>query len=145
MKSNFVNRTGMGGGLSVADEIEKRLSSAGMLPRKKIPRSTLNRLLSAETFRNRVGVTVNKGQFEFTHDEPMALRTLRKITEDLANGDVTLNDVWDVDGKRAYLDRLETEGLLPTAAHSLSNKEQHMPGAVTRASRTTAKARSASE
>jgi hypothetical protein len=131
MKSNFVNRTGMGGGISVADEIEKRLSSAGMLPRKKIPRSTLNRLLSGETFRNRAGITVNKGQFEFTHDEPMALRALRRITEDLANGDVTLNDVWDVDGKRAYLDRLETEGLLPTAAHSLSNKEQHMPGAVT--------------
>jgi hypothetical protein len=131
MKSNFVNRTGMGGGVSVADEIEKRLSSAGMLPRKKIPRSTLNRLLSGETFRNRAGITVNKGQFEFTHDEPMALRALRRITEDLANGDVTLNDVWDVDGKRAYLDRLETEGLLPTAAHSLSNKEQHLPGAVT--------------
>jgi hypothetical protein len=131
MKANFVNRTGMGGGVSVADEIEKRLSSAGMLPRKKIPRSTLNRLLSGETFRNRAGITVNKGQFEFTHDEPMALRALRKITEDLANGDVTLNDVWDVDGKRAYLDRLETEGLLPTAAHSLSNKEQHTPGAVT--------------
>jgi hypothetical protein len=131
MKSNFVNRTGMGGGVSVADEIEKKLSSAGMLPRKKIPRSTLNRLLSGETFRNRAGITVNKGQFEFTHDEPMALRALRRITEDLANGDVTLNDVWDVDGKRAYLDRLETEGLLPTAAHSLSNKEQHIPGAVT--------------
>ena len=131
MKSNFVNRTGMGGGFNVADEIEKRLSKAGMLPRKKIPRSTLSRLLSAETFRNRVGFTVNKGQFEFTHDEPIVLRALRRITEDLASGDITLNDVWDVDGKRAYLDGLETEGALPNAANALQSKERHMPGTAT--------------
>ena len=35
MKSNFVNRTGMGGAFNVANEIEKRLSVAGMLPRKE--------------------------------------------------------------------------------------------------------------
>ena len=71
---------------------------------------------------------MNKGQFELTHDEPMVLRALKRIADDLANGYVTLNDVWDVDGKRAYLDSLETEGLLPTAEHSLLNKEQHTPG-----------------
>jgi hypothetical protein len=129
MKSNFINRTGMGGSFNVADEIEKRLSVAGMLPRKKIPRSTLNRLLSSEAFRNRVGFTVNKGKFELTHDEPMVLRALRRITDDLANGYVTLNDVWDVDGKRTYLDSLETEELLPTAAHSLMAKEQQVSSA----------------
>jgi hypothetical protein len=62
MKENFVQRTGKGGGLNVADEIEKRLSAANLLPgRRKIPRSTLNRLLSAEAFRNRVGITVSRG------------------------------------------------------------------------------------
>jgi hypothetical protein len=70
MKTNFVNRTGRGGAFNVADEIEKRLSAAGMLPRKKIPRSTLNRLLSAEAFRNRVGFTVTKSRFELTHEDP---------------------------------------------------------------------------
>ena len=119
MKSNFVNRTGVGGGFNAADEIENRLALAGMLPRKKIPRSTLNRLLSAEAFRNRVGFTVNKGKFEFTHNEPMALRALRRVADDLANRHLVLGDIWDVDGKRAYLDRLENEGLLPTAEHSL--------------------------
>lgn len=67
MKSNFINRTGMGGPFNVADEIEKRLSAAGMLPRKKIPRSNMNRLFSTETLRNRVGFAVNKGKFELTH------------------------------------------------------------------------------
>jgi hypothetical protein len=69
MKNTFVQRTGKGTGLSVADEIERRLATADLLPtRRKIPRSVLNRLLSAEAFRNRVGITVLRGRFEFTHD-----------------------------------------------------------------------------
>ena len=44
MKANFVIRTGKSGGLNVADEIEKRLKDAKLLPSRKIPRSNLNRL-----------------------------------------------------------------------------------------------------
>jgi hypothetical protein len=124
MKSNFISRTGMGGGFNAADEVEKRLAEAGMLPHKKIPRSNLNRLLSAEAFRNRVGFTAAKGKFEFTHDEPIVLRSLRRIADDLANRYVVLGDIWDIDAKRAYLDRLEGEGLLPMAAHSLASKQE---------------------
>ncbi|MGY3487491.1 hypothetical protein ACVW1C_005374 [Bradyrhizobium sp. USDA 4011] len=124
MKSNFVNRTGMGGGFNVADEVERRLGEASMLPHKKIPRSNLNRLLSAEAFRNRVGFTGARGKFEFTHDEPVVLRALRRIADDLANRYVVLGDIWDVDAKRSYLDRLESEGLLPTAANSLASKQE---------------------
>jgi hypothetical protein len=123
MKSNFINRTGIGGPFNVADEVERRLTTAGMVPRKKIPRSNMNRLFSAESFRNRVGFTVNKGKFELTHDEPVVLRALRRIADDLANKYVVLGDIWDVDGKRAYLDRLEKEKLLPTAEHALKTKE----------------------
>jgi len=122
MKSNFINRTGKGGGFNAADEIERRLAAAGFLPHKKIPRSNLNRLLSGETFRNRVGFTGAKGKFEFTHNEPMVLRALRRIADDFANQHVVLGDIWDVDGKRAYLDGLENEGMLPTAEHSLASK-----------------------
>lgn len=127
MKSNFINRTGMGGGINIADEVERRLTEAGMLPRKKIPRSNLNRLLSAEAFRNRVGFTAAKGRFEFTHDEPIVLRALRRIAEDFANRHRVLGDIWDVDGKRTYLDELEGEGFLPTAAHSLASKQERKP------------------
>jgi hypothetical protein len=127
MKSNFVNRTGMGGGLNVADEIEKRLSEAGMLPRRKIPRSNVNRLLSSEPFRNRVGFTCAKGKFEFTHDEPIVLRTLRRIADDFASRHKVLGDIWDIDAKRSYLDELEHEGVLPTATHSLASKQEPRP------------------
>ena len=124
MKSNFVNRTGKGSPVNVADEIERRLSSAGLLPgRKKIPRSTMNRLLSSEAFRNRVGFSINKGRFTFTHEETIVLKALQQIADDLAQRNVVLGDIWDVDGKRAYLDRLENKGLLPSASHSLSKSK----------------------
>ncbi|MGM4966943.1 hypothetical protein AB7714_25825 [Tardiphaga sp. 1201_B9_N1_1] len=122
MKSNFINRTGRGNGFNAADEIERRLAVAGMLPAKKLPRSNINRLLSGESFRNRVGFTGAKGKFEFTHDEPVVLRALRRIADDFANRNFVLGDIWDIDGKRSYLDGLESEGVLPTAVNSLASK-----------------------
>ncbi|QHP67913.1 hypothetical protein EI171_11395 [Bradyrhizobium sp. LCT2] len=124
MKDNFVQRTGKGGGLNVADEIEKLLAASNRLPgRKKIPRSTLNRLLSAEAFRNRVGITVARGKLELTHDEPVVLSALQRIASDLASREIVLGDLWDVDGKRSYLDKLEREGVLPTAEHTVRRKK----------------------
>lgn len=122
MKTNFINRTGRGGPFNVAEEIERRLATVGLLPRRKIPRSTLNRLLSAEAFRNRVGVSVSKKGFEFTHAEPVVLKVLSRIADDLSNKKIVLGDIWDVDGKRQYLDSLESEQLLPTAAHAVSKQ-----------------------
>lgn len=120
MKANFVNRTGKGGSVNVAEQIESMLSTNGLLPtRRTLPRSTMNRLLSSETFRNRVGVTVAKGRFDITHREDVVLGALQRIANDLAERTIVLGDIWDVDGKRSYLDRLEKEGILPTAAHRI--------------------------
>lgn len=81
MKTNFVVRTGKNAGLNVADEIESRLRAAGMAPSRKIPRSNLNRLLSAEALRNRVGVSVRKGKLEFIGDEQETLAGLQRIAQ----------------------------------------------------------------
>lgn len=131
MKANFVNRTGKGGGINVASEIEKRLADAGK-PKisKKIPWSTLSRLLSAEPFRNRVGFSYAKGRFEFTHQEPVVLHALHRIADDLANKRIVLGDVWDVDGKRAYLDKLEAEGVLPNSSHLTSLPKSPPPHSI---------------
>lgn len=115
MKSNFVARSGRGGGINVADEIEKRLKEADMLPKRKIPRSNLNRLLSAEAFRNRLGISVSKGRFKYIRKEDAALQAMARVASDLAAKKVVLGDIWDVDGKGGYLDGLEQEGVLPTA------------------------------
>lgn len=128
MKATFVARTGQGNIFNVADEIETRLTSANLLPgRKKIPRSTLNRLLSAELFRNRLGFSVSKGRFEFTHDETVSLAALARVAEDLANRRLVLGDIWDVEGKRKYLDQLEREEVLPSAQHGLALLEAKIP------------------
>ncbi|WP_297565737.1 hypothetical protein [Nitratireductor sp.] len=125
MKATFVERTGKGGGLNVADEIEKRLAEANLLPtRRKIPRSTMNRLLSAEPFRNRLGFSASKGQFSFTHDESVSLAALARVADDLACRRLVLGDIWDVDGKRKYLNDLEHEGVLPTARDALSKPKK---------------------
>jgi hypothetical protein len=133
MKSTFVTRTGKGGGPSVADEVEKRLTEANLLPaRRKIPRSTLNRLLSAEPFRQRVGFSMKGGRFHFTNDENASLTALARIARDLASRNVVLGDIWDVDGKQDYLNRLDSEGVLPDPAkriaeHSGSNPKAKGP------------------
>ena len=128
MKNNFVQRTGKGTGLNVADEIEKRLKAAKLLPTRKIPRSNLNRLLSAEALRNRVGISVRKGKFELVRDEAAVLRALARIAHDLANQVITLDDVWDTEAKLRYIDALDTEGLLPGVAQRQSGTTKPPPG-----------------
>nr|WP_198517402.1 hypothetical protein [Brucella intermedia] len=121
MKTNFINRTGKGGKINLADAVEERLKEAHMLPENvKIPRSNFNRLLSAESFRNRVGITTIKGHLEFIRQEDVALKALARVAKDMAEKHTTLDDVWDAERKSLYLDSLETQGLLPTAAHALS-------------------------
>jgi hypothetical protein len=116
MKNNFVLRTGKGTGTNVADEIEKRLAAADMLPKKKIPRSNMNRLFSAEAIRNRLGFSIRKGKFEYLRNEDAVRRALHRVADDLASGELTLNDIWDTDSKLTYIDKLDHEGMLPTIA-----------------------------
>jgi hypothetical protein len=94
MTANFVERTGKGGGVNVADEIERRLRVAGMLPKKKIPWSTANRLLSSEGLRNQVGISVAKGRFQLLFAEPLLLPLWRRLADDLARKEVVLGDLW---------------------------------------------------
>lgn len=116
MKNNFVLRTGKGTGLNVADEIENLLKTARMLPGRKIPRSNLNRLLSSEAIRNRVGISVRRGRLDFIRDEPATMRALQRIATDLATRVITLDDIWDTESKLEYIDALDAEGILPTVA-----------------------------
>lgn len=118
MKNYFVVRTGKGAGTNVADEVEKRLTGAGLLPKRKIPRANMNRLLSSEAIRNRLGFSIRKGKFEYLRDEGAVRHALHRVADDLASKSVTLDDIWDTEKKIAYIDKLDHEGVLPTVAHS---------------------------
>jgi hypothetical protein len=129
-KLNFVERTGQGGGVNVAAEVERLLGEADRLPDGNIPWSTLTRLLSSEEFRNRAGVSTAGRQFRLTHEHGAVIDCLHHIASDLANQVVTLGDLWNNEGKRAYLNRLQDGGVLPTAEERLNQPAE--PGGAVR-------------
>ncbi len=116
MKENFIIRTGKSTGPSVADEVERHLSARKLIANTiKIPRSTLNRLLSSEYLRKKVGFSFKGNKIIFTHDEQIVMNALAKIANDLASKKVVLGHLWDNDSKLAYLEKLNVSGFLPTA------------------------------
>jgi len=123
-KSNFQRRTGKKTRVNVGEEVEKLLKSEGLLGHEeRLPRSNLNRLLSAEPFRNRAGIAVENNSLKLTHDRDSVLSALDQIATDLKNKRVTLEDIWDNDSKRRYLDSLGVEGMLPTPDQALPTPE----------------------
>jgi hypothetical protein len=122
-KLNFVERTGQGGGINVAAEVERYLTDAQRLPAGNIPWSTLTRLLSSEEFRNRVGFSTHGRRFRITHEDAAVTEALHRIASDLTNQVVTLGDLWNNQGKRTYLNRLEEEGILPRENERLGAPE----------------------
>jgi hypothetical protein len=134
-KSNFEKRTGKNTKIDIAEEIETILRGAGRLNKKdRIPRSNMKRLLSAEQFRNRAGIAVEKNKLKFTHNEEKVLPALERVAHDLISKKITLDDLWDNDAKRRYLDSLDQEGILPTAKDALHEKKDAIPAAVSTAS-----------
>lgn len=123
-KRNFIERTGRGGRIDVADQVEALLAGAGRLPDATIPRSTMNRLLSSENNRLRVGISVVGNQFRLTHDNEVVVEALARIADDLSARRIVLGDLWDNHGKRAYLNGLEAEGVLPREEDALAAPAQ---------------------
>lgn len=119
-KLNFVERTGRGGGINVAAEVEHLLAEANRLPAGNIPWSTLTRLLSSEEFRNRAGVSTAGRRFRLTHEHGAVVEALHRIASDLAHQVVTLGNLWNNEGKRAYLNRLQDQGVLPVENERLA-------------------------
>ena len=120
-KTNFINRTGNNDRINVAVEIEKKLKSLDHLKAGvQIPKSNLQRLLSSEALRNRVGISLTQNSLVFTHIELKVIYALAHIVDDLIKQHIVLGDLWDNAKKRSYLDRLEKMGILPNANDTLS-------------------------
>ena len=88
---------------------------------------SMSRLLSAEHFRNRVGFSLKKGKFIYTHSEAKVLSALSRIANDMVERNVVLGNIWDIDGKNAYLDILEAENVLPTEKDYRNNTRDAPP------------------
>tara|TARA_B100000614_G_scaffold259763_1_gene285121 strand:+ start:1505 stop:2842 length:1338 start_codon:yes stop_codon:yes gene_type:complete len=128
-KTNFERRTGKNTKIDIAEVIEKLLRDEGHLSEAdRIPRSNMKRLFSAEQFRNRVGISLEKNKLNFTHDPEKVLAALSRIANDLISKTVTLDDLWDNKAKRKYLDDLDNQGVLPRIEDTLSEKTPTGPG-----------------
>lgn len=122
-KTNFERRTGKNTKIDLAEEIELLLLKHGRIqPNQRIPRSNMKRLLSAEQFRNRAGISIEENKLVLTHQQDKVLDALTRIATDLIDKEVTLDDLWDNVSKRTYLDRLDRNGHLPTVADLLIEK-----------------------
>lgn len=114
-KTNFERRTGKNTKLDLAEAIENLLKVEEFLEvGQKIPRSNMKRLFSAEQFRNRAGISIEKNKLIFTHDKDKVLGALNRIAHDLMSKKVTLDNIWDNQAKRTYLNKLDSEDILPT-------------------------------
>ena len=114
-KTNFERRTGKNTKLDLAEAVETLLKEHDFLESsQKIPRSNFKRLFSAEQFRNRTGISIEKNKLVLTHKRHKVLSALNRIANDLISKTVTLDDIWDNTAKRAYLDKLDKQGVLPT-------------------------------
>lgn len=125
-KRNFQLRTGRGDRIDIAEEIEGILAERQLLPDRPIPTSTMNRLLSSEATRNRLGISALNGQFRITHQTEVVVPALARVASDLANRVVVLADVWSNEDKRRYLDQLEGQRILPRAEHFIEEGRQEV-------------------
>lgn len=137
-KSHFQKRTGKKTKVDVAECIEELLIASGRLQEnERIPRSNMKRLLSAEQYRNRIGIAVRDNQLVYTHDEEKALAAMERIARDLISKKKTLDDLWDAEAKRNYLNELDKEGVLPKAADALQTPPPAKPNGTKRTAKNT--------
>tara|TARA_Y100001001_G_scaffold77653_1_gene75569 strand:- start:760 stop:2184 length:1425 start_codon:yes stop_codon:yes gene_type:complete len=114
-KQNFQVRTGKHTKLNLASEVESVFQDLGHISNAdQIKRSVLNRLLSAEVYRARVGLRVKNNQLFFTHSAESVVQALSKILSDMQDGQLTLAKAWSEDEKLSYLNALDKDGDLPS-------------------------------
>lgn len=110
-KSHFLQRTGKNS-VGLAESIEKVLKAEQLITSEsQIPWSNLERLLSSEPIRKRVGISFSGGSLTYLGDKSDNLQTLKRIAMDLTNRRIVLGDLWNNEKKGQYLDRLKSDGL----------------------------------
>lgn len=120
-KSNFLQRTGKDS-IGLGETIEKVLKTEQLLASDtQIPWSNLERLLSSEPIRKRIGVSFAGGSLTYLGAKKDNLETLKRIAEDLSSRRIVLGDLWNNEKKSRYLDRLKTDGFAIDQAPSKRN------------------------
>jgi hypothetical protein len=119
-KSNFVERTGKSGKIDVSRVVEEALKDKGLIDDQvKFRHTNLDRILSSEEFRHRVGVSLKENKLYFVRDPQKTLNALAHIVACLSTGELNLNHLLKNDKKREYLASLEEQKILPTISDKI--------------------------
>jgi hypothetical protein len=109
-KSHFLQRTGKDS-IGLGQTIEKILKKENLISSNvELPWSNLERLLSSEPIRKRVGVSFAGGSLTYLGNKSDNVRTLQKIATDLSGREIVLGDIWNNTAKGRYLDKLKSTG-----------------------------------
>lgn len=127
-KENFLERTGRSNKINFAKKIQDMLHREGFLnENESIKSSTFNRLFSSNLLRERVGITIkNNGICFLIQDRNKIMKALSYIVRLLNSGKITLTDVWSNETKNKVLDKIDLEGLLPTAQEKIDYQNQQI-------------------
>jgi hypothetical protein len=112
-KSFFLQRTGKDS-VGLGQSIEQALKAEGLLAQQAVlPWSNLERLLSSEKIRKRVGISFSSGSLMYLTDKKQNLSTLVRIAHDLTKSKdrLVLGDLWNNNMKTRYIDGLKADGL----------------------------------
>jgi hypothetical protein len=121
-KSFFLLRTGKAN-VGFGETVEKALKAEQLIPPDlSLPWSNLERLMSSEPLRKRIGISFSGGALTYLTDKKKNLETLQRIAQDLSSRRIVLGDLWNNEKKGQYLDRLKSEGfaidVAPTPART---------------------------
>lgn len=113
-KSNFLQRTGKDS-VGIGESIEKTLKAERLVPdTANLPWSNLQRLLSSEPIRRRIGISFSGGVLTYLGNKTENLQTLQRIaldaTDRKSDRHAGLTEFWNNETKGRYLDRLKSEG-----------------------------------
>jgi hypothetical protein len=112
-KSFFLQRTGKDS-VGLGQSIERALKAESLIPENlELPWSNLERLLSSEKQRKRVGISFAGGAITYLTNKNENLQTLQRIAQDLTkpkNQRLMLGDLWNNAAKDRYIDGLKVSG-----------------------------------
>jgi hypothetical protein len=123
-KSNFLQRTGKDS-VGLGQTIERILKTENLLPPDTdLPWSNLERLLSSEPIRRRIGVSFSGGSLTYLGNKADNVQTLQRIATDLSRREIVLGDIWNNTAKGRYLDELKSAGFaIDTAPSRLKSED----------------------
>jgi len=103
--------------LQILEFLEERQAISSET-RRKVPITTLGRLIKTPYVRERLGIEIQNGEVVTSLPESEVMKGLKRVVEDLASRKVKVPDLYYAEDRRQYIDSIEVD--LPDKSKALS-------------------------